>query len=117
MKEISAERKMFLEKKLAYAEGLYKGIFLTMPESVKIDPYECGMMNFSLDEKSLKEVMQRLQWQIEFYDSMINKKNIDKELNNYGNLINALKVVRGELYNVILHLREDEGSTENMASL
>ena len=111
--KLTNDKKIYLEKKLAYAEGLYRGSFLALPEGVKKDPYDIRYVAFRLDEKTIQELMQRISWQIEFYDSISNSKDVK----TYGNLINALKVVRGELYNAILHLNEDEESTENLASL
>ena len=113
MKEIKKTKQQFLQKELAYAEGMYRGMFMTLPVEYKKDRFEIKNVDFYLREKSLLKTIETIEKQIQVYDKNIRAGDITKTLKQYGPIIEGLQLVKGKLQNIVAKMNEPEESEED----
>lgn len=106
-------KRLYMEKELAYAEGIYRGIFLVIPKELRRDSVDIKMVSFCLKEKYLKETLEIVQGQIKQYSSAIKGKDADLNFRKYGPIVDALQRVEGQLNKVLYKMNEPEESDED----
>ena len=106
-----SRKKLFIEKRVAYIEGVYKGLWLVIPEDLryvngkKLAP---AKIRFAADEKSLMRVKEVLEFEIAQYDCAF-QKSMDKDVafRKYGNILSALEGLKGEIDYVLREMNEN----------
>lgn len=109
-KSISSKR-LFIEKRVAYIEGVYKGLWLVMPEDLryvngkKLVP---AKIRFAADEKSMMRLKEALEFEIAQYDHAF-QKAMDKDIafKKYGKIMSALEGLKGEIDYVLREMDEN----------
>ena len=104
---------IYMRKELAFAEGMYKGIFMVLPSDLRIDNVDAKTVSFMFSEGAIKNTLKTVNEQIELYKNAIKGKKTGIEYKKYAPIIEALELVRIKLLNVVAKMNEPEDAGED----
>ena len=103
----------YISRQLAFAEGMYKGVFSVLPSDLRVDKIDVKTVSFMFNEKAINNTLETVNNQIRLYKNAINDGNLESNIKKYGQILDCLELVRIKLLNVVAKMNEPEDSDED----